>query len=123
MRFILRTIDVFVAIYERQGIRWNEEPFQRASETQKRVGGLFMAIFPISLFILFKNEKFFGAWVDSMMYGRHSIIWFYLVYIGLVCCALLIAFKIAPKIPLSCSAPVAIVAWPPFLWFVWTHFI
>jgi hypothetical protein len=127
VRFILRVIDVLVANfghgYFPRRVRWDEEPLQKATEVQKRVGGLFMALWPISLLIFFLNRKFFDSWVDSMIYGRHSIVWFYLAFIGAVCFALLIAFKVAPKIPLYLSIPVAIAAWPIFLWFAWTHLI
>jgi hypothetical protein len=61
VRFILRTIDVVVSFRTGRRVHWDEEPFQKASETQKRVGGLFMALFPISFLILLENIKF----VDS----------------------------------------------------------
>ena len=82
-----------------------------------------MALWPICLLIFFENMKFFDSWVDSMMYGRHSIIWLYLGFIGAVCFALILAFKVAPKIPLFISVPIAVVVWPIFGWFAWKHFI
>ena len=82
-----------------------------------------MALWPVSLLIFFGNGKTFDGWVDSMMYGRHSIIWLYLAIISVVCVALVIGFKVAPKIPLAVSIPVAVVMWPLFLWFAWTHLI
>jgi hypothetical protein len=50
VRFILRTIDVLVSFRSGRIVRWDEEPFQKSSEAQKRVGGLFMALFPICFF-------------------------------------------------------------------------
>jgi hypothetical protein len=47
VRFILRTIDVLVSFRSGRIVRWDEDPFQKSSETQKRVSGLFMALFPI----------------------------------------------------------------------------
>jgi len=98
-------------------VRWDEEPYQKSTETPKRIGGLFMAIFPISFLILLKNIKLVDSWMDSIL--RSSVAWLYLGFIGGVCFALLIAFKVAPKIPLVVSVPVALVAWPVFLWFAW----
>jgi len=55
VRFILRTIDVLVATlghgYAPRRVCWDEEPFQKATEAEKRFGGLFMAIWPIALFL------------------------------------------------------------------------
>jgi len=82
-----------------------------------------MALWPISLLILVSHTEAFGRWVDSMMYGRHSMIWFYLAFIGIVCFGIFIAFKIAPKIPLFVSIPIAVIMWPIFLWFAWMHLI
>jgi hypothetical protein len=69
--------------------------------------------------IFLKNAKLVDSWVELML--RSSVAWLYLGFIGGVCFALLIAFKIAPKIPLIISVPIAVVAWPVFLWFAWTH--
>lgn len=80
-----------------------------------------MALLPISFLILLKNDKLFGSWVDSMLNGQHSIAWLYLGFIGGVCLALVIAFKVAPKTPLFISVPIAVVAWPAILWFAWTR--
>jgi hypothetical protein len=119
VRFILRTIDVLVSFRSGRIVRWDEEPFQKSSEAQKRVGGLFMALFPICFLIFLKNAKLVDSWVDSIL--RSSVAWLYLGFIGGVCLALLIAFKVAPKIPLIVSVPIAFVAWPVFLWFAWTR--
>jgi hypothetical protein len=119
VRFILRTIDVLVSFRSGRIVRWDEEPFQKSSEAQKRVGGLFMALFPILFLIFLMNAKLVDSWVDSIL--RSSVAWLYLGFIGGVCFALLIAFKVAPKIPLIISVPIAVVAWPIFLWFAWTH--
>jgi hypothetical protein len=81
-----------------------------------------MALCPIVFLIFFGNPKPFDSWVDSMMYGHHSIIWLYLGFIGMVCIALIIGFKVAPKISLFVSAPIAVVMWLIFGWFSWTHF-
>jgi hypothetical protein len=119
VRFILRTIDVVVSFRTGRRVRWNEEPFQTSSEAQKRVGGLFMALLPICSLIFLKNTKLVDSWIDSIL--RSSVAWLYLGFIGGVCFALLIAFKVAPKIPSIVSVPIAFVAWPVFLWFAWTR--
>jgi hypothetical protein len=100
-------------------VRWDEEPYQKSTETQKRIGGLFMALFPILFLIFLGNAKLVDSCLESML--RSSVAWLYLVFIGGVCLALLIAFKVAPKIPLIVSVPTAFVAWLAFLWFAWTR--
>jgi len=119
VRFIMRTIDVLVSFRSGRIVHWDKEPFQKATQTQKRIGGLFMALFPISFLILLRNVKLVDSWVDSMLHS--SVAWLYLAFISGVCFALLIAFKVAPKIPLIVSVPIAFVAWPVFLWFAWTR--
>ena len=119
VRFILRTIDVAISFRSGRRVRWDEEPYQKSSEAQRRVGGLFMALLPILSLIFIKNAKLVDSWVDSML--RSSVAWLYLGFIGGVCVALLIAFKVAPKIPLFLSVPIAVVAWPVLLWIGWTH--
>jgi hypothetical protein len=62
-----------------------------------------------------------GAMVDSMMYGRHWMGWFYLGSTVLLGSGVFFAIKIAPKIPLSISIPIALISWPILAWVVWTH--
>jgi hypothetical protein len=119
VRFILRTIDVIVSLRSGRIVRWDKEPYQKATQTQKRVGGLFMALFPILFLIFLQNIKLFDSWINSMLHN--SVAWLYLAFIGGVCFALLIAFKVAPKTPLIVSVPIAVVAWPLFLWFACSH--
>jgi hypothetical protein len=119
VRFILRMIDVMVSFRSGRIVRWDEEPYQKSTETQKRIGGLFMALFPISFLILFKNIRLVDSWMNSLL--RSSVAWLYFGFIGGVCFALFIALKVAPKIPLLVSVPIALVAWPVFLWFAWTR--
>ena len=123
VRFILRTIDLITAFYGHgiRRIRWDQDPYQKADLSQKRAAALFMALSPIFFLIFFGRRKSFDSWVDSMMYGRHSIIWFYLAFIGTVCFALVIGYKVAPKIPLFVSIPMAIMAWVIFISCGWTH--
>lgn len=78
-----------------------------------------MALLPISFLIFLTNAKLVDSWMESML--RSSVAWLYLIFIGGVCFALLIAFKVAPKIPLIVSVPIAVVAWPVLLWFAWTR--
>jgi hypothetical protein len=98
-------------------IRWNSDPFQKATKRKKRFGGFFMAIFPIFVAI-------FYGWINLCVvmaekYGRYSLI---LLYIALLCVsyyAVAISLKVAPKTPLSVSVPIAIVAWSPIAWMIW----
>jgi hypothetical protein len=63
----------------------------------------------------------FDAMVDSMMYGRHWMGWFYLGYIVLLGYGVFFAIKVAPKVPLFISIPIAMVSWPILAWVVWKH--
>ena len=123
VRFILRTLDVIVALLAGGRIHWDRDPYPKATEAQKRVSGLFMALFPIAYLIFSENEKLFESWMDSMMYGHRSIIWLYLGVAGMVCFAFVVGSKVAPKIPLFISVPIAIMAWPIFLWCAWKHLL
>jgi len=117
-------IDVVVSVSLPSGrrIRWDQNPYQKADKTEKRAAGLFMALCPIAFLIFFGNVNYFESWVDSMIYGHHSIIWFYMAFIGVVCFAVFIMPKVASKIPLFISIPIAVVMWLIFGWFSWTHF-
>lgn len=127
VRFVLRAIDVIVATFGHgrlpRRIRWNEDPFQKATEEEKHYAGLFMAFIPIFFLVFFANMKSFGSWVDSMMYGHHSIVWLYLSAFILIGGIGGILFAVGPKTPLFVSVPVAVVMWPILLWFVWKHLI
>ena len=123
VRFILRAVDLIAAFYSRRlsQVRWDQDPYQKATKSQKRESALFIALFPIAGLFFFGNLKYFDSWVDSMIYGHHSIIWFYLAFTGIVCLAVFFFPVIAQKIPLFISVPPAIVAWPIFLWYGWNH--
>lgn len=121
VRFILRVMDVLAAGYILRRVHWDKDPYQKATEPEKSSGGLFMVLFPIGFYILLKNTKSLDAWMNSMMYGRHSIAWLYVAWIGVACLGVFIMLKIGPKIPLFISVPIAVVAWPTFLWWGWTR--
>lgn len=127
VRFILRAIDVLVATFGpgnfARRVRWDEDPFQRATEEQKRFGGVFMVLVPTLSLVAFRKWRAFDGWLNSMMYGRHSIIWFYLTVIGAGCCGIFALSIIAPKIPLRISVPTAILMWIAFGWYAWRHLI
>ena len=117
----LQMIEFFCGAYFCRSIRLNDEPFQKATQTEKRVGGCFMALWPLVLTFATIHTKSFDQMIDSMIYGRHWMGWFYLGYMALIGNAVFFAIKIAPKIPLSVSIPIALVSWPILAWVVWTH--
>jgi hypothetical protein len=121
VRFILRAMDVLVTLLLYQGVntsrRLDRESFQKATEAQKRIGGLFMALWPIFLLVGISSAKSFWGWMDS------HIVWQYAAFIGIACFGVFIAFKVAPKIPLYVSIPIAVIMWPILGWFVWKHLI
>jgi len=117
----LQLIDVLCGIYFWRGLRWNDEPFRKATETEKRVGGCFMALWPLFLAFMMCHTESFGATVDSMIYGHHWMGWFYLGFIALVGSGMFFAIKVAPKIPLFVSIPLALVSWAILAWIVRAH--
>jgi hypothetical protein len=117
----LQMIEFFCGAYFCRSIRLDDEPFRKATETEKRVGGCFMALWPLFLAFMMSHTESFGAMVDSMMYGHHWMGWFYLGSIVLLGSGVFFAIKVAPKVPLFISIPIAIVSWPILAWVVWTH--
>jgi hypothetical protein len=71
-------IEFFCGAYFLRGIRSYDEPFRKATETEKRVGGCFMALRPDFFALVMSHAESFGAMVDSMMFGRASMGWLYL---------------------------------------------
>ncbi|HSY74906.1 MAG TPA: hypothetical protein VK810_05505, partial [Dongiaceae bacterium] len=95
----------------------DKDPFQKATGEQKRIGGFFMAVFPIFAAI------FFG-WISLCVvvaehYGRFSLILLYIVLLCVTYYSVAVSIKVAPKIPLSVSVPISIVSWSPIAWMIW----
>jgi len=58
VRFILRTLDVITSLLAGYwNVKWDQDPYRKATEAQKRVSGLFMALFPIAFLIFSENNK------------------------------------------------------------------
>jgi len=119
-RFILRAIDMFVAFYMPRPVHWNEEPFQKATGTQWRLGWFFVACMPIFMLVIASNNSI-HSFLDSAADGRHSVIWLYVGFFGIILIAIICWFKIGPKVPLYVSIPVAIVAWIYCIWLLGFH--
>ncbi len=116
VRFILRTLDVFVCLYLRRPVRWNKEPFQKATLAEKRYGAVFMAMFPAAMTAVILGGHSLNTWIDLMISGRHSIVWFYAIVISLFVCGGVILIFLGPKVPLFISIPAALAAWLVCLW-------
>ena len=117
----LRMIDIFCGVYFRRGMRMNEKPFRKATETERRVGSCFMFFLPAFFTLVMSNDKYLDEMVDSMMYGHVWMGWFYVGWIALIGGGVIFAIKVAPKIPLSISVPSAVASWLVLAWFVWKH--
>jgi hypothetical protein len=50
-RFLLRTIDVVVSYRCGGPVRWDKEPFQKATPTEWRMGWCFMAFLPVGMVV------------------------------------------------------------------------
>ena|ERR1017187_434446 len=120
-RSALQAIDLFCDLYFLRGVRSRDEPFRKATETEKRVGASFMALWPLLLAFMMSRTESFGEMVDSMIYGRRWMGWFYLGFIALVGGGIFFAVKIAPKIPLFVSIPIAIVSWLMLIFVLCAH--
>jgi hypothetical protein len=123
VRFILRAIDLFVGLYIPRRVRWEEQPFQKATRWEKRFGGLFMVIIPAIFLCVAAGLKDFDRALDSMMYGHHSIIWLYVGFFVFAGAMLGIVLVVGPKIPLFVTVPVAILMWAILAWYAWTNLI
>ena len=118
LKSILRVVDVLVSIYLGRRVRWEKEPFRKATGTEWRVGWFFVACFPIFM-LAFAGNAFFDSFLDVA--GRHSNVW---LYVGFIAFALLVGMglmKIGPKVPLYLSIPTALVAWTYCIWLAGFH--
>lgn len=118
LRGTLRAIDVIVSIYLFRSIRWEKEPFRKATEIEWRVGWFFVACFPIFM-LAFGGNAFFASFLDVA--GRHSNIWLYVGFIGFALLSALGLIKIGPKVPLYFSVPTSLTAWTYCIWLVGFH--
>jgi hypothetical protein len=116
---ILQMIEFFCGVYFCRPVRSFDEPFRKATQTEKRVGGCFMALWPLVLALVANGTGSIGDMVDSFIYGRYWMGWFYLGYVALIGSVVFFAIKIAPKIPLFISIPISLVSWPIFAWIIW----
>jgi hypothetical protein len=119
VRFILRAIDVLVGYYVPRRVRWDQEPYRKATGSEKRFGGLFMIIIPAIFLAVVVGHKYFDKAVNSMMYGRHSITWLYVGFFVLAGGIGLILPIVGPKISLRASIPVAVLLWAILAWYAW----
>lgn len=116
----LQIVEVFVGLYFWRGLRSNDEPFRKATQTEKRVGGCFMTFLPFFFMtVLFKNnliDKIIDEMTKCHLWaiGLVSICFFAAVSAGLG-----FRFYIAPKIPLSVSVPFALLNWLLLAWLIW----
>jgi len=117
VRFILRAIDIIITTEMYRRPQMDKNPFQKATEEQKRTGGFFVAFLPVFAAL------FFG-WIGLCVvmterFGQYSLIPLCLVFLGATYYVIYISIKIAPKIPLSISVPIAVITWSVFAWRLW----
>lgn len=113
-------IEMFLGVYLIRNINTHGEPFQKATVTERRVGGCFMALFPSLAILLARKAKSLDFMSNFLMYGHYGIILFYLGYIALITIGWLFAIFVAPKIPLFISAPLAVISWMAIIWLLFT---
>jgi hypothetical protein len=109
-------VEIFCGLYLIRGVRTNGEPFRRATTTEKRLGGCFMIVIPLLMLLIMTNTKSFDSIVDALMYGRCSMLWFYIGYIAVISGGVLLGIFIAPRIPLFVSVPLAVMSWGALAW-------
>jgi hypothetical protein len=120
IRFILRSIDLFVSLYLHRSVHWEREPFQKASPAQWRAGWLFVACLPIP-FLVVSYSHSIGSFLDHAGDANHSILWLYVALIGFALIEIFVWFKIGPKVPLYFSIPTAIGEWIYCIWLLGFH--
>ena len=116
VRGFLRIAEVLVAISLRRPIEWNEEPFRKASEEEKRRGCLFVAVLPIFT----QAGVSMMNWLDSVnptLLNNFYIVGFAAI-VAIIAIALLILFG-GPKIPIAVSLTIAVLAYPSVICFNW----
>lgn len=118
LRTILRAVDVIVSMFLGLSIRWDKEPFRKATRIDWRVGWFFVACFPICM-LAFGGNPSFPSILDVA--DRYSTIWLYVGFIGFAMIGAAVLMKIGPKVPLYLSIPVALTAWIYTVWLVGFH--
>src|SRR5579864_4064065 len=108
VRFVLRAIDICVALYIPRRIHWEREPFQKATATQWRVGWFCVAWAPI-IMLVFGCSHSIHSFLDTA--EAHSIVWLYLAFIAFGLITVLCIVKVGPIIPLYISVPTGLTAW------------
>jgi hypothetical protein len=116
-RFILRAIELCVAFAMPRPVRWKEEPFQKATNYEWRLGWFIVASAPIIMLIPCSESG--RTIIDSA--EHHSVVWLYVGFIGGALLYFLCLLKIGPKVPLYFQIPVAIVAWAYCIWLLGFH--
>ncbi len=113
-------VEIFTSLYFYRTINPGEEPFRRATLTEKRYGSCFMTLVPLLGISVSRYSKSIDALADSFMYVQRSMLWFYLGFIAFAVVAGVFITVIAPKIPLFVSAPMAIASWLALAWLGFT---
>ena len=117
---VLQLIDFFVGLYFWR-FRVQDEPFRKATETEKRTGACFMVLFPAAMALMLTHTQKVDAYVDSMTTGRHWIGWLYISFMAVIGGAAVFGLTVAPKIPLSVTVPAAVLSWLTMGWVIWTR--
>jgi hypothetical protein len=120
VRFVLRAIDVCVALYMPRPVHWKDEPFRKATGFEWRLGWFAVAFYPIFM-LAFATNNTVGSFMESAADGRHSVIWLYVGFIGIALISIWIWFKVGPKTPLYISIPTAVTAWIYCIWLLGFH--
>jgi hypothetical protein len=118
LRSTLRVIDVLVSIYLGRRVRWEKEPFRKATGIEWRAGWFFVACFPIFM-LAFAGNASFPSLLEVA--DRHSTVWLYVGFIGFALLGGVGLIKIGPKVPLYFSIPTALAAWTYCIWLAGFH--
>jgi hypothetical protein len=120
VRGALRIIDIVVGMYLNRSVRWEKEPFRKATGTEWRVGWFFVACFPICM-MAFAGNAFFPSFLDAAGNTQHSTVWLYAGFIGFALIGAAALIKIGQKVPLYFSIPTALAAWTYCVWLTGFH--
>jgi len=117
---LLRVVDVLVSIYVRRSVRWEKEPFRKATGIEWRVGWFFVACLPIFM-LAFAGNAAFPSFLDAVGDTRQSTVWLYVGLIGFAVVGAMVLIKLGPKVPLYLSVPTALAAWTYCIWLAGFH--
>jgi hypothetical protein len=120
VRTILRIVDVLLSFLGGTPVHWNEDPYTPADQVERRKGWFIVAIVPF-ITIFFMRSKSVESFLNSTSEGHLSVIWLYVMFIGICALGVLGLWVVGPKVPAYLSIPIGIAGWVLCAWMFGFH--